>query len=75
MPRYRIFTNDIGPHAYSALRDVVAPTVSEAIAKGWKGRLPTGVKVIACDHEQKQWWPDGKTGKLPYGAGAHVGAK
>jgi hypothetical protein len=66
--KYRIFTNDVGPNAYSALCEVSAESLREAKAKAQIvcRELPSrhNLKVLVIPNDRRDLWPDGKTGKI-----------
>ena len=64
---FRLFTNDVGPDAYSCASLVKAPTAADALAK-FKARAFHGEKILAIRNDEEslfRYGPDGKTGLLP----------
>lgn len=61
--KYRVFTNDVGPHSYSGLKDVVAVNISEAKKYALKA-APFGCKVLVLPHSLRSLWPDKFTGAI-----------
>jgi hypothetical protein len=62
---YRLFTNDVGPNAFSCLARVMASDAATALKENSR---TAGIRylVIADDQESlKLYGPDGKTGELP----------
>ena len=65
MNAYRLFTNDVGPNAYSCLARVLASTATAALNENSR---TAGVKylVILDDQESlERYGPNSKTGELP----------
>jgi hypothetical protein len=61
---FRIFTNDVGPDAYSCLTRSKGKDANDALDK----RHFAGAKCIAVEDDAEsllRYGPDGKTGKLP----------
>lgn len=58
---YRIFTSDIGPMQFSALKDVDTADPFKTI-EDVAARFST--VALALPHTRRDLWPDGQTGKL-----------
>jgi hypothetical protein len=72
--KWRVFTNDVGPHQYSGLKDITASSLSEAkaMAKQRWGNLPIDprrvdktLRILVLPHSEKNLWPNGQTGRIP----------
>jgi len=60
---YRVFSQDVGPSGFSAIKDVTAESPRAAVAKvkpAWKGE-----KMIALPYSRRDLWPNNKTGAVP----------
>jgi hypothetical protein len=75
--KWRVFTNDVGPNAYSALGEISAPSLREAKAEA-KRRCSglimdnAGLKILVLPDERKALFPDGQTGKIKREARAFI---
>lgn len=65
--KYRVFTNDVGPNQFSALREIDARFDDEALLKGVRdcNGLPSGTKILVLSEQRRDLWPNGKTGRVP----------
>jgi hypothetical protein len=76
--RFRVFTNDVGPKRFSALRDVTAATFDSALEETAQRlaniakHAPRRLMVAIIPHDQRELWPNGKTGVLPDAAFDYV---
>jgi hypothetical protein len=73
--KYAVFTNDVGPNAYSRFCDVEASNDENGLQKAAarvSGFAP--VKVLALPHNVKFLWPDGQTGKVKRSVAEKYGA-
>ena len=70
--KYRIFTNDVGPNAYSALQDIEAKNLEAAKieAAGIAGMY--ACKALVLPHDRKDLFPNGQTGKIKPEARAFI---
>jgi hypothetical protein len=68
MARYRIFTNDVGPDAYSCFESVDADSAQEAVERSKVSGWDNDVKVLAIPESRPEDMPDGQTGKLSIAA-------
>lgn len=80
--KYRVFTNDLGPDAFSGYMDLKASNLLEAKAEALRhtaaltcgGNRGVGffetwpLKVLVIPHFRRELWPDGETGEIPEGA-------
>jgi hypothetical protein len=64
--KYRVFTNDISRHGYSALDEVNAATKESAFNKAYAlvDNLPKGTLVLVIPNVLKSHWPSGKQGTV-----------
>jgi len=74
--KYAVFTNDVGPNAYSRYSYDVEASKDEAALKMAADLVKrfAPVKVLALPHNAKFLWPDGQTGKLKRGVAEKYGA-
>ena len=61
--KYRVFTNDVGPNAYSALRDITAESITDAKRKA-KTMIDQETKALVLPHTLRHLWPDGISGRI-----------
>lgn len=67
--KYRVFTNDVGPDQYSALREIDAPTLKDALAIAASDLgLTKGTKFLCLTRDQAELWPHGFSGRVPAAA-------
>lgn len=62
--KYRLFTNDVGPEQFSALRDIDANSDAAALTEARKVAEYLQCKVLAIPHSLSALWPNGKTGRI-----------
>jgi hypothetical protein len=73
--KYAVFTNDVGPNAYSRFCDVEASNDETGLQKAAARVVRFApVKVLALPHNVKLLWPDGQTGKVKRGVAEKYGA-
>lgn len=68
MKHFRIFTNDVGPNAYSCLRVSSAQSVEEALEGQAETSRALRCKVYAVTDSPRalaDYGPNGQTGRLP----------
>lgn len=74
--KYRVFSNDIGLNAYSALATLSAPSLGEAKldAKRRWSTLPSfhKLKILVLPEDRKDLWPDSITGKIRRAAEVYI---
>lgn len=65
---YRVFTNDVGPNAYSALCDITASNQDQACQRAARrAQRFAPVKVLAMPENKRSDWPNGQTGRIKPG--------
>lgn len=63
--KFRVFTNDVGPNAYSCLMSLSAKDQNEANRKARRIAGKLDCKAVALPESRRELWPDGQTGLLP----------
>jgi hypothetical protein len=61
---YRVFTNDVGPSRYSALRQVNAGSLRGALEQAARGGLPKGTKILCIPEDRMDLMPNGQSGRV-----------
>ena len=66
MKSFRIFTNDVGPNAYSCWKLVEAPDAQTAIKRVKPWPWEKVLAIVDTSAALALYGPNGRTGKLPH---------
>lgn len=71
--RYRLFTNDVGPMAFSCLKLIDATCLEMAKSHARRIARDLGCKVLVLpDDDSSRLMPNGRTGEIPVQARSFI---
>ncbi len=70
--KWRVFTNDVGPNQFSALKEIEAESWDEALRKMKPLAKQLRCKVLVAPENRRDLWPDGQTGRIPTEAKRYI---